>query len=86
METVEVRKLIETGIPDCEVTVFGEACNFSVTVVSEAFESLSLVKRQRLVLDTVAEPLASGALHAISMKVYTPSEWTQEKLKASADP
>jgi len=28
-----------------------------------------------MVLATVKEPLASGALHAISMKVYTPSEW-----------
>jgi acid stress-induced BolA-like protein IbaG/YrbA len=79
MEIEEVCKLIETGIPNCEVTVFGEACNFSVRVVSEAFESLSPVKRQRLVLDTVAAPLATGELHAISMKVYTPAEWAREQ-------
>ncbi len=74
MEIAEVRQLIEAGIPGCEVTVCGEGCSFSVVVVSEAFAGLSLVKRQQRVLATVSEPLSTGALHAISMEVYTPEE------------
>jgi len=75
MEIVEVRNLIETGLPGCQLFVEGEGCNFSVVVVGEVFEGLTAVQRQQKVLATVKEPLASGALHAISMKVYTPSEW-----------
>jgi acid stress-induced BolA-like protein IbaG/YrbA len=77
MEIAEIRELIQTGIPDGEVSVSGEGCNFSVVVVSEAFESMSAVKRQQRVLETVKEPRGTGALHAISMKVYTPSEWAR---------
>jgi acid stress-induced BolA-like protein IbaG/YrbA len=79
MDISEVRSLIEAAIPGCRIGVEGEGCNFSVQVVSEAFEGLSPVKRQQKVLAALHEPLATGALHAISMKVYTPEEWAQEK-------
>lgn len=83
MEIAEVRALIETGLPGCETLVEGEGCNFSVVVVSQAFEGLSPVKRQQRVLETVREPLGTGALHAISMKVYTPPEWQREAASAA---
>jgi acid stress-induced BolA-like protein IbaG/YrbA len=79
MEIAEVRSLIETGLPGCQLSVNGEGCNFSVVVVGEIFEGLTPVQRQQKVLATVREPLSSGALHAISMKVYTPSEWQREQ-------
>lgn len=79
MEISEVRNLIETALPECRMSVEGEGCNFSVKIVSEAFEGLSPVKRQQLVMAAVQEPLSTGALHAISMKVYTPAEWEAQK-------
>lgn len=79
MEIAEVRTLIETGIPGCQLTVSGEGCNFSIVVVGEMFQGLTPVQRQQRVLATVQEPLASGALHALSMKVYTPTEWSHEQ-------
>ena len=86
MEIAEVHQLIEAGIPDCQLTVAGEGCSFSTVVVSEAFAGMSPVKRQQLVLATVSEPLSTGALHAISMKVYTPAEWVVEQEKQAAEP
>lgn len=79
MEIAEVRQLIETGLPGCDLTVEGEGCSFSVVVVSESFAGLTPVKRQQKVLSTVNAPLSTGALHAISMKVYTPEEWAREQ-------
>lgn len=84
MEIAEVRSLIETGLPGCRLSVNGEGCNFSVVVVGEIFEGLTPVQRQQKVLATVREPLSSGALHAISMKVYTPSEWQREQSSGTA--
>ncbi len=84
MEIAEVRQLIEAAIPGSQVTVCGEGCSFSVIVVSEAFAGLSLVKRQQRVLATVSEPLSTGALHAISMEVYTPEERRQAGSTGSA--
>ncbi|HUL13664.1 MAG TPA: BolA/IbaG family iron-sulfur metabolism protein [Methylococcaceae bacterium] len=85
MEIAEVRQLIEAGIPGCEVTVSGEGCSFSVVVVDEVFSGMSPVKRQQRVLATVSQPLSTGALHAISMKVYTPSEWALEQNKQAVE-
>lgn len=75
MEPSEVRDLIQTALPDARITVEGEGCSFSVTVVSDTFEGLPLVKRQRQILDAVSAPLASGALHAITVKTHTAAEW-----------
>jgi acid stress-induced BolA-like protein IbaG/YrbA len=83
MEIAEVRQMIEAGLPGCELTIEGEGCSFSVVVVSDAFDGLSPVKRQQKVLSTVSAPLSTGALHAISMKVYTPAEWAREQPAAA---
>lgn len=77
MEISEVRGLIETALPGCRLQVEGEGCNFSVVVVSDQFDGLSAVRRQQKVLVAVKDPLATGALHAISIKAYTEAEWTK---------
>jgi acid stress-induced BolA-like protein IbaG/YrbA len=84
METAEIRQLIQTGIPDCELIVSGEGCSFSVVVIADEFDGMSPVKRQQKVLATVSEPLSTGALHALSMRVYTSSEWRVEQEKQTA--
>lgn len=78
MDIAEVRELMEADLPGCELIVSGEGCNFSVVVIGEMFAGLSPVRRQQLVLATVQAPLSTGALHAISVKSYTPSEWRAE--------
>lgn len=47
--------------------------HFSVFIVSEAFEGLSLLKRHRLVHDAAAELLPS-VIHALSIQAKTPAE------------
>jgi acid stress-induced BolA-like protein IbaG/YrbA len=83
VETSEVRNLIETSIPGCRVWVDGEGCSFSVIVVSDGFEGLSPVKRQQQVLAAVKEPLATGALHAMTVKAYTSAEWERQGAAAT---
>ena len=43
--------------------------------VGDAFEGLSPVKRQQLVYAALSDEIASGALHAISIKTFTPVQW-----------
>ena len=75
LTTLEVEQLVQQGIPDAKVLVEGEGCDLLITVVSEQFIDLALVKKQQLVMATLKEPLASGKLHAVSVKAYTPEEW-----------
>lgn len=58
----------------------GAETHFRIVVVSDHFEGLSRVDRQRQVSDLFTEERALG-LHALSQRTFTPSEWTQWKDK-----
>ena len=76
MNPEDIKQLIETGISDAKASVTGDGSKFEAAVVSRAFEGLSTVKKHQLVYGTVAEHIASGALHALTIKAYTPEEWS----------
>ncbi len=77
METEAVAELIRRGIPGAEVSVTGDGSHFDAVVISDAFDGLTPIKKQRLVMDTVKPQIASGELHALSIKTYTPEQWSQ---------
>lgn len=79
----EIEQLIKKDISDAQVIVEGEGCDLVITVVSEQFTDLSLVKQQQLVLATLKEPLASGKLHAVSVNAHTPEEWQSSQTKTA---
>ncbi|MCH9746037.1 MAG: BolA/IbaG family iron-sulfur metabolism protein [Proteobacteria bacterium] len=74
MTTDEIQKKIELAIKDSIVTMQGDGCNCSTVVVSSAFEGMSLLARQKMVLATVRENIDSGELHALTIKARTPEE------------
>ncbi|MGJ8524895.1 Acid stress protein IbaG [Halomonadaceae bacterium LMG 33818] len=75
MQPEDVKAKLESHLDDCEFHIQGEGCNFQVTAISEHFEGLSPVKRQQLIYSALSDEIASGALHAISIRTYTPSQW-----------
>jgi len=78
METEAVAQLIRAGLPGAEVEVTGDGSHFDAVVVSAAFEGLTPIKKQRLVMDTVKARIASGELHALSIKTLTPAQRAAE--------
>ena len=74
MTLEEVQAKLEHGIEGSEVVMEGDGCNCSAVIVSPAFDGLSLLQRQRLVLGLVKEEIRSGELHALSVKTFTPDE------------
>lgn len=77
----EVERLIKNDFPDATITIDGEGCNLSIDVVSVAFAGLSMVKQQQGVMATLSEVLASGRLHAVTLKTYTPEQQRQAQAK-----
>lgn len=75
MNADDVKTLIETGIPNSQVIVTGEEGKYEATVISDRFDGLSMVKEHQLVYSTVKEQIASGELHALSIKAFTTEEW-----------
>jgi len=56
----------------------GGESHFQVTVVSAGFEGQNRVARQRQVYSILAEELA-GPVHALSLKLMTPEEASEQK-------
>jgi acid stress-induced BolA-like protein IbaG/YrbA len=75
MQPDEIKQLIEAGIPGAKAIVTGDGYKFEAVVISEAFDGLSMVKEQQKVYATLSAQIASGALHALTIKAYTPQEW-----------
>lgn len=71
-ETIATR--IRSALPDAQIELTGEDCSFSLLVVSEQLAGKSPVARQRLLLGLFAKELASGALHALTIRAKTPAE------------
>ena len=78
MQTETVAELIRAGMPQAQVNVTGDGSHFEAVVVSAAFAGKSLLQKQRLVMATVKDQIASGELHALSIKTFTPEEWAQQ--------
>ncbi|WP_295882645.1 BolA/IbaG family iron-sulfur metabolism protein [uncultured Thiohalocapsa sp.] len=74
MEPEAVAALIRAGLPGAEVTVTGDGAHFEAVVVTDAFDGLTPIKKQRMVMDTVKPQIASGELHALSIKALTPAQ------------
>lgn len=51
----------------------GSESHFKVTLVSNQFDSLMLIKRHRLVNQALSEELQS--IHALALHTLTPQEW-----------
>ncbi|MGM0783431.1 MAG: BolA family protein [Pseudomonadota bacterium] len=75
MQPSDVKALLETRIEGCDFHIQGEGCNFQVIAVGEVFDGLSPVKRQQLIYSALTDEIASGAVHAVSIKTYTPTQW-----------
>lgn len=78
MQAQEVKQIIESQLDGCTVYTSGEGCDFQVTVVGERFAGLSPVKKQQLVYACLTEQIASGAIHAVSIKTFTPEQWAAQ--------
>jgi acid stress-induced BolA-like protein IbaG/YrbA len=74
MEPEAVAQLIRDGLPGAEVEVTGDGSHFEAVVISDAFAGLTPIKKQRLVMDTVKPQIASGELHALSIRTLTPAQ------------
>jgi len=72
VEDIEAR--LREELRAAEVTVDGAGNRFEIDVVSDEFAGLSRVKRQQLVYAAIDDLIASGAIHAVTIKAATRAE------------
>ncbi len=81
----QVQSMIKSGLPDAEVQVqdlTGGNDHYQVVVVSTQFEGKTLVQRHQLVYRALQQAMSSDAIHALTMKTYTPQDWATQSQAA----
>ena len=63
----------------------GSETHIKVIIVSDQFDGLRSVQRQRWIYDLLREELSTG-LHALSQRTYTPAEWVSTGEQAFSSP
>jgi len=63
----------------------GSESHFKVTVVSNEFDGKMLIARHRIINKLLADELA-GAIHALSIHSFTPSEWSDKNEQSRQSP
>jgi len=74
-----IRARIVAALPDADVVVndyTGTGDHFEARVVAPAFEGLSMIEQHKRVYAPLADWLATGELHALALKTYSPAAWT----------
>jgi len=80
MQVEEIKKLLESHLAGCSATIESkDGRHFNATVVSEEFTGKSRVQQQRLVYSVLGEAITNGGIHALSLKTFTPQEWTAQR-------
>lgn len=73
MKASEIKQLIELGLPDAQVEVYGDdGQHFEARVSSPSFAGKSLVQQHKMVKETLGDKFTSGELHALSLKTSVP--------------
>jgi len=80
MEIEEIKNIISQQLTLDELHVSGENGHYQVIAVSDMFEGMSRVKQQQAVYAPLKEVIASGAIHAVSIKAFTPTKWQRDQL------
>ncbi|MBN9331043.1 MAG: BolA family transcriptional regulator [Comamonas sp. SCN 67-35] len=82
MTADDIRQLIAEHLACEHLVVDGDGHHWYAVIVSTAFEGKRQIQRHQLVYATVREHMESEALHALSMKTFTPDEWEQAQQQA----
>ncbi len=80
MQPGEIESILQAALTLDEVYAKGDdGSHFQVIAVGEIFAGMSRVKQQQTGYGPLMELISSNAIHALSIKAFTPEEWKREK-------
>lgn len=78
MQPEEVKAVLASSFEGAEIEVEVNGSHYDILIVSEVFEGLRAVKKQQMVYAAINEHIASGDMHAVNMRLFTPSQWAEQ--------
>ena len=73
----KIAQTLEEKIPNAQVAVddlTGTSDHFQVTIVADVFEGQTPIERHRIVYTALGSDVG-GAIHALSIRAFTPAQW-----------
>ena len=80
MNVDKVRELIQNGIAGSTAEVIdttGTNDHFSAVVISDSFESLSLIEQHQMVYKAVGSYM-TNEIHALEIKTFSKKQWKEK--------
>ena len=74
MSPDDIKKLIASELPNCDIDVEGGNGKFQISIVGDVFEGLNPVGRQQTIYKLLNSQIESGAIHAVTMRLQTIAE------------
>ncbi len=68
----DVKTRVAEAFPDAQINVDVDGNRATIHVISDHFDGMSRVKKQQAVYGCIEDLIASGALHAVTIKAETP--------------
>jgi acid stress-induced BolA-like protein IbaG/YrbA len=76
MTADQLKSLIAAGMACDHLDLEGDGRHWYATIVSPAFEGKRPIARHQMVYATLGAKIYNDEVHALSMKTYTPTEWS----------
>tara|TARA_B100001029_G_C14624710_1_gene215947 strand:+ start:130 stop:372 length:243 start_codon:yes stop_codon:yes gene_type:complete len=80
MDTKSIKNIIQSSLSDSQVEVIdttGSGDHFSVVVIADIFENMSLINRHKLIYKALNQ-FISKEIHALQLKTLTKKELSNE--------
>ncbi|MFZ9296915.1 MAG: BolA family protein [Hylemonella sp.] len=76
MTADQLKSLINAGLRCEHIELTGDGRHWYATIVSSEFEGMRAIARHQRVYATLGSKMHTDEVHALSMKTYTPAEWS----------
>ena len=80
MNSEQLTQILQQAFPEAEVAVSGQAGKFDLRIVDDQFEGKRTVARQQAVYAPLNSYIASGEVHAVTIRAMTKEEWRKASL------
>ncbi len=80
MNSEQLTEILKAAFPDAEVAVTGQAGKFDLRIVDDLFDGKRTLARQQAVYAPINSHIASGAVHAVTIRAMTKEEWRKASM------
>ena len=80
MSSDQLTQILKEAFPEAEVAVSGQARKFDLRIVDDQFEGKRTLTRHQAVYAPLNSYIASGEVHAVTIRAMTKEEWRKASL------